>query len=122
MATYIWVSMGSGDSLLPDGTKLLPETKLTPESNFMTSVLIRYMNENKDCLDLRYYLFKIAATSPRCQWDNSYCAELQQVMSNNTYFIDLVGTVLHMYIYIYCKVSYIRRTKSQNLNASRLIL
>ena len=29
MATYIWINIGSGNGLLPDGTKPLPEPMLT---------------------------------------------------------------------------------------------
>ena len=31
MVTYIWVNIGSGNGLLPDGTKPLPEPMLTDD-------------------------------------------------------------------------------------------
>ena len=37
MVTEIWVNIGSGNGLLPDGTKPLPEQMLTSESSVKSS-------------------------------------------------------------------------------------
>ena len=74
MRTYIWVCMGSGNGLLPDGTKPLSEPVLTyhqsvlshsPESN-----LTRSAHELNPYHVFRGYTFKITTTSLSGQWVN----------------------------------------------------
>ena len=49
MATEIWVNIGSGNGLLPDGTKPLPEPMLTdPQWNPVTFILWQF---HKRCLN-----------------------------------------------------------------------
>ena len=38
MATDIWVNIGSGNGLLPDGTKPLPEPMLTYQQSFVAFI------------------------------------------------------------------------------------
>ena len=75
MATYIWVNFGSGNSLLPDGTKPLPEPSWllinevlghSHEINFTSAQATILYNEFED------YTFKIIATSSRGQWLNTF--------------------------------------------------
>ena len=54
MATEIWVNIGSGNGLLPDGTKPLPEPMLVKSSD------INILFEN--------YMSKISFKCPRGQW------------------------------------------------------
>ena len=74
MATEIWVNTGSGDGLLPYGTKPSPEPMLTnhqsvkrqsPESNFTTDAYV-INDENY----LENYSSKILFKSNRRKWVN----------------------------------------------------
>ena len=52
MATEIWVNIGSGNGLLPDGTKPLPEPMLTYQLERVTffwgQVHKRYLSDHKN--------------------------------------------------------------------------
>ena len=72
MATYIWVNFGSGNGLLPDGTKPLPKPTLTiinevlwhaPERNFTAIDPADILNS-----ELENYNFEITATPHWGQW------------------------------------------------------
>ena len=84
MATYIWVNSGSGNGLLPDGTKPLPEPMLisligeimwhSPESNFTASAqaTILYHEFKND-------VFKITANFPGANeliFEMQWCTEV----------------------------------------------
>ena len=61
MDTQIYVNTGSGNGLLPDGTKPLPEPTLTfhsPESNFTASAqaIIRHNNFENHTLKKYYHI------------------------------------------------------------------
>ena len=71
MAAEIWVDIGSGNGLLPDGTKPLPGPVLiydrrslwhSSDNNFVWSI----QNINSQNV-FENYTFKITATSPRGQ-------------------------------------------------------
>ena len=79
MATEIWVNIGSGNRLLPDGTKPLPEPMLTYhqrhsfEVNFtIDTSAINHWNY------LETYLSKIPFKSPRGQWDSLHVDSLHK--------------------------------------------
>ena len=63
MATYIWVSIGSGNGLLPDGTKPLPESMLTHHKWCHVAFTRRQYSLEKRRYRLndvlKYYTFKI---------------------------------------------------------------
>ena len=61
MATNIWVNIRSGNGLLPDGTKLLPEPMLAYDG-----IDIRPVSQK---------VFEITTIYPRGQWVNLSCAE-----------------------------------------------
>ena len=71
MATYIWVNIGSGNGLLPNGTKPLPEPSLTCHQ--YGSVACFTAIDQVDILysELENYNFKITATPQRGQWVKS---------------------------------------------------
>ena len=65
MATEILVNIGSGNGLLHDGTKPLPEPMLTDhEWSSVTFILGQF---HKRCL-FENYIFKISFKFPRGQW------------------------------------------------------
>ena len=72
----IWVNIGSGNGLLPDGTKPLPEPMLTyhqygPVSFFLSEDLIKRSSEGTNQWSkLENWIFKVASKSPRGQWVN----------------------------------------------------
>ena len=74
MAREIWVNIGSGNGLLPDGTKPLPEPMLTDHvksSDIDIKVISQEMPQpsiTKICLKITYLKF---LQIPRGQWVNS---------------------------------------------------
>ena len=74
IAIWICVNMGSGDGLVPDGTKPLPKPMLT--SHQWSSVANTWKQFHGKCPSYIFcnkfenYTFKITATSPRVQWVN----------------------------------------------------
>ena len=70
----IWVIAGSGNGLLPDGTKPLPETKLTTSNHQWGPVAFTWEQFHLNAQDsspwdeFENYWFKITATSPRDHW------------------------------------------------------
>ena len=71
MATQIWVNIASGNGLLPDGTKPLPEPMLTyhqegPVAFTWVQFYQRYLSHQS----FENYLSKILFKSPRDQWVN----------------------------------------------------
>ena len=82
VTTEIWVIIGSGNGLLPDGTKWISEPMLTyissvefcgthqrPISQEVTKISICKMSRKYTCT------WKTASTSLRCQWVKTYQME-----------------------------------------------
>ena len=74
MATKIWVNIGSGNGLLPDGNKPLPEPMLTDHQwSPVTFILGQFHNR---CLNHQHwspfenYMSKLSFNFPRGQWVN----------------------------------------------------
>ena len=89
MASEIWVNIGSGNGLLPESTKPLPETILAYHQQGPLTITPAYMdyvylnNQNSNPQDMsEIYTFKITATSPRGQWVNSCSAKLALCIAN----------------------------------------
>ena len=86
--TEIWVNIGSGNGLLPDGTKPLPEPMLTYHQR--GSVALSWEQFHRKCSRYQFvklvwnYNFKIISTFPRGQWVK-YCNSLQSI-SNCMFF------------------------------------
>ena len=57
MATKIWVNIGSGDDLLPDGTKPFPEPMLTHPHLRAFSQELPQPSITEDCLKINYLKF-----------------------------------------------------------------
>ena len=73
MATEIWVNIGSGNGLVPDSTKPLPEPMLT--NHQWSPVTFRSGQFHKRCLNhqsnpFENYMSKISFNFPRGQWVN----------------------------------------------------
>ena len=73
MATEIWVNIGSGNGLLPDGTKPLPEPRLTNYQRGLVAFIWFIWGEfHRECSgDLS--LIWVWKLSPWCQWD-THCS------------------------------------------------
>ena len=74
MATEIWINIGSGNGLLPDGTKPLPEPMLTYHQS--SPVAFTWGQFHTKCSiypwhEFENHQFKVTATFPRGQWVNS---------------------------------------------------
>ena len=67
MAIEIWDNISSGNDLLPDGTKPLPESMLT---NYQWGLVVIIENAKHiyHWYEFENYWFKITAASPRVQW------------------------------------------------------
>ena len=65
IATYVWVNIGSGNGLLPEGTKPLPKPMLTYHQ--LGSAAITWEQFHSECQSY-YILFEISATSHTGQW------------------------------------------------------
>ena len=85
MATEIWVNIGSGNGLLPDGTKPLPEPMLTDyQWGSETFILWQF---HKRCLNQQSqkFLWKLLIWNtlifPRGQWVNSESLQLMKYTS-----------------------------------------
>ena len=79
MVTKMWVNIGSGNGLMPDGTKPLPEPVLTDHYwSPMTFILGQF---HKKCLNHQSlksvwnYISKISFKFPRDQWVNTWRPE-----------------------------------------------
>ena len=77
MATEIWVNIGSGNGLLPDGTKPLPEPMLTahqwsPVTFILGQFYKRSLNHQSPKDLLENYMSKILFKFPRGQWVNHH--------------------------------------------------
>ena len=75
VATKIWVNIGSGNGLLPDGTKPLPEPMLTDHKwSQVTFILglfhMRCLNHQSLKSVFENYMSKISFIFPRGQWVN----------------------------------------------------
>ena len=80
MVTNIWVNIGSGNGVLPDGTKPLPGSVLTCDQ---TSKFLWHSSASVTCINHKkiwryqfsktseHCIFKIASRSPREVWVNS---------------------------------------------------
>ena len=72
MATKIWVNIGSGNSLLPDGTKPLPETMLTDHQwspvTFILGQFHKGCHNHQSLKSIWKYISKISFKFPRGQW------------------------------------------------------
>ena len=74
MATENWVNIGSGNGLLPNGTKPLPEPMLDLSSVSSSDILLRAINITAGISAtnhrnwLQKYSSKISLNSPRPQW------------------------------------------------------
>ena len=71
MATEIWVNIGSGNGLLPDDTKPLPEPMLTDHQwSPMTFILGQFNKKylNYQSLKSENYMSKISFKLPWGQW------------------------------------------------------
>ena len=87
--SWPYVNMGSGNGLLPDGTKPLPKPMLTSYQLSSLAHTWKQFNgkcpSNIFCNEFENYTFKITATSPSVQWVNiaisssqyrdSYCGD-----------------------------------------------
>ena len=83
MVTEIWVNIGSGNGLLPDGTKPLSEPMLTDHQQSPVTFILGLFH--KRCLNhqspnlFENCMFKFPLKSPRDQWVN--CAWLHQAIT-----------------------------------------
>ena len=77
MTTEIWVNIGSGNGLLPDGTKPLPEPMLThyqskvqrhPSRHSFRRISLTINHWN----NFEFFLSKFSFKSPRGQWVNGH--------------------------------------------------
>ena len=97
MATEIWVNIGSGNGLLPDFTKPLPETMLTDHQwNPVTFILGQF---HKRCLNnqslnfpLKITYLKFHSNFPRGQWVKdlpivSIMETIDHIMTGKLHFI-----------------------------------
>ena len=72
MATWNYVNIGSGNGLLPDGTKPLPEPMLTYNRWGPMPFILRRCEDTNQENKIENYGFKMASRSPRGQWVKSY--------------------------------------------------
>ena len=74
MGTEIWVNIGSGNGLLPDGTKPLPEPMLTDHQwspvTFISGQFHKRCLNHQSLKTVSNYMSKISFKSPRGQWVN----------------------------------------------------
>ena len=63
---YIWVHIGSGNVVLPDGTKPLPEPMLTYSSR---GIIIRGYEDSNQLNKIEHCIFKTTYRFPRGHWD-----------------------------------------------------
>ena len=74
MVTEIWVNIGSGNGLLPDGTKPLPDPMLTdhqwgPVTFILGQFHKRCLNNQSLCENpCEKYIYKISFKFPKDQW------------------------------------------------------
>ena len=75
MVTQIWANIGSGNDLLPVGTKPLPEPMLNLPWKVFCDIHSRTISQevfvNLICNVFRDYTLKITITSPKGQWIHS---------------------------------------------------
>ena len=100
MATEIWVNIGPGNGLLPDGTKPLPEPMLTchkygPVTFIWGQFHKRYLS-HWPLNQLENYSSKIYFESPRGQWVN--CSS---VAASATNVFPLPGSTLPHCVSLY---------------------
>ena len=76
MVTWIWINIGSGNGLLPDGTKPLPEPMLTYHQRgsvaFSSEQFHRKCSRYQFVKQIWIYNFKIISTFSRGQWVKSW--------------------------------------------------
>ena len=139
MATEIWVNIGSGNGLLPDATKPLPKPMLT---NHLWSPVSFILGQfHKRCLNhqslksvwkihLKFHsnfpganeLSKITCCLTLCgtQTWSSLCLQMSQPIEVTGHQQAKCWLKFLLSFCNYHQISNIRRTKSQNLNFSRL--
>ena len=103
MATEIWVNIGSGNGLLPNGTKPLPEPMLTYHKYGPVTLIWEQFHKDTSAIDqqneLENYSSKIYFESPRGQW------------------VDKRG-LLRQFIPYYDLVDFVQNTHKRNLFCS----
>ena len=68
MLTQTWVNIDSCNGLLPDGTKPLPKSKLTAQSQGSVALIYeQFCSEYILYSGFENHTFEISATSPRAQ-------------------------------------------------------
>ena len=98
MATEICVNFGSGNGLLPDGTKPLPEPMLTDHQWSPATFALGQFH--KRCLNHQSLKFvwklhwKISFKLDRGQWDTSY-SKIGMVVNNGLVHIKQQGICIH---------------------------